>query len=116
MKLLRAAACFGLCAFALSTHAGLFLPKNTRMAMVMYAPDAQSAELSYGFTRDLSGTAGWHRYENDDGDVRRDYYVLRANVPHSDDEIEIVEGTITIVAGQTNFVILRSEHGVTPEA
>jgi hypothetical protein len=79
MKLLQAAACFGLCAFALGAHAGLFLPKDTRMAMAMYAPDAQAVELAYGFTRELGGTMGWHRYENDAGDVRRDYFVLRAN-------------------------------------
>ena len=79
MKLAQVVACCALSLAAVEVQAGLFLPKNTRMVMGMYSPDAQSLEFSYGFTRDLSGSVGWHRYESDDGDVRREYRVLRAN-------------------------------------
>lgn len=66
-----------LCAGA--AHAGLFIPKDTTMVIGMYAPDAQTFEVSYGFSRDWSGSAGWHRYKNDDGDVQRDFFALRAS-------------------------------------
>lgn len=79
MKLFQAFICCALMGVVSSAQAGLFLPKNTRMAMAMYAPDSQSLEMSYGFSRDLSGTTGWHRYESDDGETRHDYYVVRAN-------------------------------------
>jgi hypothetical protein len=39
-------------------------------------------------------------------------YRLRAKVQRGQDEVEIVEGTVEVVAGQTNFVVLRSEAGV----
>jgi hypothetical protein len=61
-----------------TAQAGLFIPKDTRMAMGMYSPDSSMLELSYGFTRDWSGAAGWHHYESDDGEIERDFYAVRA--------------------------------------
>jgi murein DD-endopeptidase MepM/ murein hydrolase activator NlpD len=43
-------------------------------------------------------------------------YRLRARVQRGEDEVEIIEGTVDVVAGQTNFVILRSEAGVLADA
>lgn len=65
-----------------AANAGLFIPKGTSMAMGMYSPDTSMLELSYGFTRDWSGAAGWHRYTSDksgdDEEIERDFYALRA--------------------------------------
>jgi murein DD-endopeptidase MepM/ murein hydrolase activator NlpD len=53
-------------------------------------------------------------------DLPAGVYRLRAHVPHGapgdEADMEIIEGTVNVVAGQTNFVILQSETGVFADA
>ena len=79
MRCVRACVFFLALFCASVAQAGFFIPKGTSMAMFMYTPSSRSFDLTHGFTRDWSATLGWHRYENDDGEDRRDFTLLRAN-------------------------------------
>lgn len=42
-------------------HAGFFIPKDVIMVMGTWTPDERTAELAYGFTRDVSGSIAFVR-------------------------------------------------------
>ena len=79
MKIFYALVCSFTLFAAGTAHAGLFIPKGSHMSMAMYSPDSQSVELAHGFTRDWSGSVGYHRYLSDDEQIEREFYTLQAS-------------------------------------